>query len=245
MQLNKQFARYVSQNILGMVGVSLYILADTFFISMAEGANGITALNLVLPLYSVIYAIGAMVGVGSAIRFSISKAQGEKDAVKYFASAILWVLILSVPFILVGGLFPDKIVGCLGGDKVIVAVGAPYTRIFMVFTPFFMLNTVVNAFVRNDDDPSLSMAATLSSSLFNIVFDYVLMFPLGMGMTGAALATGQAKGAFVASISRGVVAIVLVAILMATLFGMTGVWLSFAVAEFVTFIILLILLRRK
>lgn len=190
MSLNKQFARYVSQNILGMMGVSLYILADTYFISVAQGTDGITALNLVLPLYSVIYAIGAMVGVGSAIRYSISNAQGDEGAKKYFASAILWVLILSIPFIVVGGCFPDKIMALLGADVTIVAVGTPYTRVFMIFTPFFMLNTTINAFVRNDDDPSLAMAATLSSSLFNIVFDYVLMFPLGLGMTGAALATG-------------------------------------------------------
>lgn len=190
MSINKQFARYVSQNILGMMGVSLYILADTFFISMAEGADGITALNLVLPLYAVIYAIGAMVGVGSAIRYRLCKAKGDIDADKYFANAILWALILSVPFMVVGGMFPATIMQLLGADAVITAVGTPYTRVFMVFTPFFMLNTTFNAFVRNDDDPSLAMAATLSSSLFNIVFDYILMFPCGLGMTGAALATG-------------------------------------------------------
>lgn len=190
MSLKKQFARYVSQNILGMMGVSFYILADTFFISLSEGANGITALNLVLPLYAVIYAIGAMVGVGSAIRYTISKAKGEEAADTYFASAILWIFILSVPFMIGGGFFPGKIMELLGGDVFITAVGTPYTRVFMLFTPFFMLNTAFNAFVRNDDDPSLGMAATLFSSLFNIVFDYVLMFPLGLGMIGAALATG-------------------------------------------------------
>lgn len=190
MSINKQFTRYVSQNILGMMGVSLYILADTFFISMSEGANGITALNLVLPLYAVIYAIGAMVGVGSAIRYTICKAKEDKDADQYFSNAILWVLILSIPFMIVGGMFPSTIMQILGADEVITAVGTPYTRIFMVFTPFFMLNSTINAFVRNDDDPSLGMTATLCSSLFNIVFDYILMFPCGLGMTGAALATG-------------------------------------------------------
>ena len=190
MSMNKQFARYVSQNILGMMGVSLYILADTFFISVAEGTNGIAALSLVLPLYSVIYAIGAMLGVGSAIRYSISNAQKDEEAKKYFSNAIFWALILSVPFMLVGGIFPSTVMEVLGGDSTIVAVGTPYTRVFMVFTPFFILNSIITAFVRNDDDPSLAMAATLFSSLFNIVFDYVLMFPLGMGMTGAALATG-------------------------------------------------------
>ena len=59
----------------------------------------------------------------------------------------------------------------------------------MMFAPFFMWNHICNAFVRNDGAPSVAMAATLFSSLFNVVFDYVLMFPLGMGMRGAALAT--------------------------------------------------------
>lgn len=187
--MNKQFARYVSQNILGMMGVSIYILADTFFISRSAGADGITALNLVLPLYAIIYAIGALIGVGAAIRYTICKAQGVADAEKYFSNAILWVIILSVPFIIVGSAFPATLMELLGADATITAVGTPYTRVFMVFTPFFMLNTVFNAFVRNDDDPALAMTATLCSSLFNIVFDYILMFPLGLGMVGAALAT--------------------------------------------------------
>ena len=56
----KKFIKYVSQNMLGMVGMSVYILADTYFISVAVGADGITALNLVLPIYNIIFAIGAM-----------------------------------------------------------------------------------------------------------------------------------------------------------------------------------------
>ena len=140
MSEKKLFAKYVSQNILGMLGISVYILADTFFISMAEGADGITALNLVLPVYSLIFAIGAMMGVGSAIRFKILRARNDRGAETKFAPVFLW-------------------------------------------------NHICNAFVRNDGAPATAMTATLCSSLFNIVFDYVLMFPLGMGMRGAALAT--------------------------------------------------------
>ena len=76
---SSEFAKYVSQNVFAMIGMSCYILADTFFISKAVGANGITALNLVLPLYNLIFAIGSMIGVGSAIRFAIAKNQGEKN----------------------------------------------------------------------------------------------------------------------------------------------------------------------
>lgn len=189
MNVRRKFAKYVSQNIFGMIGISLYILADTFFISQAVGADGITALNLVLPLYSLIFAIGQMIGVGSAIRFAVENGQGKKEKYPWFSNALIWTTIFGAVFMVIGFLFPEQIVSLLGGDASIVAVGAPYTRIFMSFSIFFMWNHVCNAFVRNDGAPTVAMAATLLSSLFNIVFDYVLMYPFGMGMEGAALAT--------------------------------------------------------
>ena len=185
----KKFVKYVSQNMLGMVGMSVYILADTYFISVAVGTDGITALNLVLPVYNMIFAIGAMMGVGSAIRLVIERNQEHPNADGYFFHALSWALIVGLLFMLVGIFFPDKLIALLGGDAEIVAVGKNYTRIFMSFAPFFMWNYICNAFVRNDGNPSIAMAATLFSSLFNIVFDYVLMFPLGLSMEGAALAT--------------------------------------------------------
>lgn len=189
MSVTGMFFKYVSQNILGMIGISLYILADTFFISVAEGADGITALNLVLPVYSIIYAIGAMIGVGAATRFTIERTGGGDYCENYFSNSIICAFLLSIVFIIIGMFFPEELLGILGADASIQAVGRDYTRIFMIFAPFFMWNHIFNAFVRNDKNPSLAMAATLLSSLFNIVMDYVLMFPLGLGMAGAALAT--------------------------------------------------------
>ena len=84
MDIKKQFIRYVSQNMLGMLGMSLYILADTYFISKAVGADGITALNLVLPVYNLIFAIGAMIGVGSAIRFVIERNKENPEVESSF-----------------------------------------------------------------------------------------------------------------------------------------------------------------
>lgn len=186
----KKFAKYVSQNMLGMVGMSVYILADTFFISQSVGANGITALNLVLPIYNLIFAIGAMIGVGSAIRFAIERHGNSSGTEGYFFHALVWAFLISLIFIFVGIFLPDKLIALLGGDSSIIAVGRDYTRIFMIFSPFFMWNHICMAFIRNDGNPSVAMAATLFGSLFNIVFDYILMFPLGLGMQGAALATG-------------------------------------------------------
>lgn len=189
MSEKKLFAKYVSQNILGMVGISLYILADTFFIAQGVGADGITALNLVLPIYSVIFAIGSMIGVGASIRFAVAKSRGDRDADSYFMNAILCSAILGLLLSLAGFFLPGRIVALMGGDAAIVEVGSIYTKIFMTLTPFFMWNSICNAFVRNDGAPTVAMLATLLSSLFNIVADYVLMFPFGLGMAGAALAT--------------------------------------------------------
>lgn len=185
----KNFSKYVSQNILGMIGFSCYVLADSYFISIAKGADGLTALNLVMPLYSIIFSIGEMIGVGSAIRYAISKIKKDADADDYFWNAIIWCIMSSMIFVFAGIFFSSDIMRVLGADEHIVAVGNNYTKIFMCFAPMFMCNYVTNAFVRNDGAQGIAMSATLFSSLFNIVFDYILMFPMNLGMEGAALAT--------------------------------------------------------
>ena len=189
MNLTKQFFKYVSQNIFGLLGTSCYILADTYFIAQAAGTDGVTLLNLCLPIYNLIFAFGSMIGLGAATRYAILRAQGDARAQCYFSNAIFSVCILAVPFMLVGIFRPDGLLRLMGGDADIVALGMNYARIFLMFTPFFMCNYVVASFVRNDGDPSLAMVATLSGSLFNVVFDYIFIFPMGLGLPGAALAT--------------------------------------------------------
>ena len=148
-----------------------------------------TLLNLCLPIYNLIFAFGSMIGLGAATRYAILRAQGDARAQRYFSNAIFSVCILAVPFMLVGIFRPDGLLRLMGGDADIVALGMNYARIFLMFTPFFMCNYVVASFVRNDGDPSLAMVATLSGSLFNVVFDYIFIFPMGLGLPGAALAT--------------------------------------------------------
>ena len=150
----KRFSKYVFQSVAGMIGVSVYVLADTFFISVYAGADGLAVLNLILPVYGLIYAIGSMIGVGSATRFTILRAQGEERAHGYFSNAICFVWMIGILFTLAGIFIPDKIIALMGGDPGIVALGTGYTRIFLLFTPFFMMNYVIMAFVRNDNQPS-------------------------------------------------------------------------------------------
>ena len=189
MNIKKSYFKYVYQNILGTIGVSAYILADTYFIAKSVGAGGITALNLVLPVYGLIYAISAMIAVGSATRFSIEKNTDKKNVDRYFGNALFFTTVILLMFTFVGIVNPQGVVRLMGGDREIVKFGTTYTRIFMSCAPFFGWNFVCNTFVRNDNNPAVAMIATFSSSIFNIIFDYIFMFPCKMGMAGAALAT--------------------------------------------------------
>lgn len=188
--VEKTLRRYVIPSILAVTGTSCYILADTFFISVAEGVDGIAALNLAIPLYGLMFALGSMIGIGSATRYSLRRALGAPDAETYFSNSVFWSLLGSVPFVLAGVFCPGAVLRLMGADAAVLGVGRVYLQIALCFAPCFMLNYTFTAFVRNDGAPKTAMAATLASGAFNILFDYLFMFPLGMGMPGAALATG-------------------------------------------------------
>lgn len=192
----KRFTRYVTQSVAGMIGISVYVLADTFFISVYSGADGLAVLNLILPVYGLIYAIGAMIGIGSATRYAISRAKG-KNTEHYFVQSVTWSILAAVPFMLIGIFIPDKALALLGADAGLIGLGRNYVRIILIATPFFMSNYTFTAFARNDGAPSIAMIGSISGSIFNIIFDYIFMFPVGLGFS-----------AFVGELSSGVIAIV-------------------------------------
>ncbi len=190
--LEKRLRGYVLPNILAMMGMSCYILADTFFISQASGSVGITALNLTLPVYSLMFAIGSMIGMGFAIHYALDREGNPDRANTLFSHAVEWEILISLCFVTLGIMCPDMVLRLMGADAEILQVGTDYLRIVLCFAPCFLLNYTITAFVRNDYAPRIAMTATMASSLFNILFDYLFMFPLGLGMRGAALATGMA-----------------------------------------------------
>ncbi|MFR5602161.1 MAG: MATE family efflux transporter [Lachnospiraceae bacterium] len=188
-----QFFKYVSFNILGMLGLSCYILADTFFISKGMGADGLTALNLAIPVYSFIHGSGLMIGIGGATRYSLLKNGSSRQAMDLvFSRSVLYALGFSCMFVFAGIFFPNQLSRLLGADANVHQMTSSYLQVILVFAPAFMMNNVLLAFIRNDGNPRLSMLAMITGSLSNIVLDYLFIFPMGMGIFGAALATGFA-----------------------------------------------------
>lgn len=192
-KLIHDFSRYVTMNVLGMLGLSCYILADTFFISSKLGVKGLTALNLAIPIYSFIHGSGLMFGMGGATRYAILKGQkNTKEQDRVFTNTIWMGLLLGAVFLFAGIFLSGTITGLLGANQQVFEMTQVYLKVILMFAPMFVLNEMILCFVRNDGKPQLSMAAMLTGSLSNIVLDYIFLFPCGMGIFGAVLATGLA-----------------------------------------------------
>lgn len=187
----KEFVRCTGLSVMGMLGVSCYILADTYFISKGLGSRGLTALNLAIPAYNFIHGTGLMLGMGGGTRFAVcqSRGDGEKADRAFTASLWLWAA-FSALFVAVGLFCSERLTGLLGADSDVFGMTLTYLRVLLLFAPAFMLNDIFLCFVRNDNAPRLAMAATLTSSMANVFLDYIFIFPLGMGIFGAVLATG-------------------------------------------------------
>lgn len=189
----RDFAKYTSLNVMGMVGLSCYILADTFFVSKGLGTNGLTALNLAIPIYSFIHGSGLMIGMGGGTKYSIQKSQKAHDrANRTFTNAVCLAACFAVFFVLAGIFFSGSIISLFGADGTVYQMSRTYLQVILLFSPAFLLNNVLLCFVRNDGAPQLSMSAMIVGSLSNVVLDWVFIFPCQMGIFGAVLATGLA-----------------------------------------------------
>ena len=134
-----------------------------------------------------------MIGMGSSTRYSIQKSQGKhKDADRTFTNAVYLATVFSVFFVTAGIFFSGAIISCLGADQAVFAMSKTYLQVILLFAPAFLLNNVLLCFVRNDGAPHLAMAGMIIGSLSNVILDWVFIFPCGMGIFGAVLATGLA-----------------------------------------------------
>lgn len=186
----KLFFKYVSLNMLGMLGISFYILADTLFIAQALGPTGIAALNLSIPAFGIIHGFGLMLGLGGATRYKILLSQNKlAEAKRVYSQTFLFAVGMGILFMMIGLFGASPMARALGADAETFEMTAVYLRTILTFAPFFVLNNMLLAFVRNDGDPSLAMYGMVIGSVLNVVLDYIFIFPMQLGMFGASLAT--------------------------------------------------------
>lgn len=187
----KELIKYGALNTLGSLGFSVYIFFDTFFMARGLGADGLTALNLVLPGFSLMAAVGLMLGVGGSTRFSVLRGQGDfEGADKVFTATVKAGAVIGAVFLAAAIAFTDPIVTLLGADETIHPLASTYLLTILSFSPAFIMSNIMTSFVRSDGSPKLAMAAMIAGSAVNTTLDIVFIFGFGWGMFGAALSSG-------------------------------------------------------
>lgn len=186
----KNFARHASLSVFGTLGVSCYILADTFFIAKGLGTNGLAALNIAIPVFNFISGCGLMLGMGGATWFSICKSSGDAEKSNdIFSNTVYLAILFGVLFLTAGLFFAEPLAVLLGAEPEILPMTATYLKYLLLFAPAFLVNNLLLCFVRNDNAPLLAAVAMLVGSFANILLDYIFIFPMQMGIFGAVFAT--------------------------------------------------------
>lgn len=204
--MNKLFWKMGIPMIVSMVLQALYNVVDSVFVTnMGEdGAIANQALTIAYPIQIMIIAIG--VGTGVGLNAMLSKKLGEKskEEVNKIAGNGIFLSICIYLVFLIFGIFGSKWFISLfaNGNEKVISLGTTYLKICSCFSLGAIGYTVYERFLQSTGKTMLSTISQISGALTNIVLDYVFIFPLKMGVAGAAWATiiGQFVSLFIAMI---------------------------------------------
>lgn len=178
-------------NIIMMVFLSIYTIVDGIFISRYVGTTALSAVNMVFPSVSLEMALGIMLASGGSAIIAIKLGeQKEREAKENFSLIVLLELMIGILIAIIGNVFMEQIVRLLGASDAQFAFCMIYGRILFAFAPCFLLHASFQTLFITAGKPALGLTATSMGGIANMVLDYVFMEYFGMGIAGAAIATG-------------------------------------------------------
>lgn len=189
--MTKEFLKYAIPSALSMLISALYTIIDGIFVGQGVGDSALAAVNIVLPFTVMIVGIANMmaVGGGSLVSKNIGAKKIDK-AVNIFRQVCKFLLIISILISIVAVIFTNQIVKLLGSTPGLQSLAVDYLRYYALFSIPNLVGVVLSSFARNDNQPKLAMIATILGAITNIILDYVFIFKFGLGIKGAAIATG-------------------------------------------------------
>lgn len=182
--------KFAIPQMIGMLFNSVYLIVDGIFIGHRLGPNALAAGGLAVPVVEFAIALAMMISVGAGVM--ISQAFGKEDyerANQIFNQSNLITLVLSLTLSILGVMFTKDIARLLGASDLIMSDTVTYLKYFFLGLPFLIFSFTLSTFVRNDQAPKRAMWALVIGAISNIILDYVFMYPMNLGMAGAALAT--------------------------------------------------------
>ena len=168
---------------ISMAVVSLYTIADGVFVGHYIGAEALAAINLVMPLIMMSFALSDMVAVGSSVQIAIWLGKGdEKMAGSIFSSSCLLILLSAVVMGAAAYAFAWPLVRFLGASGEVAVLAVRYMRVYAAFSIFIMHFFAVDNYLRICGKVHYSMAMNVGMSLANIFLDWIFIGIMGWGL---------------------------------------------------------------
>ena len=189
-RVSKLMVRYAIPSVISIVVNSLYNMVDQIFIGQGVGYLGNAATNVILPLTTLLLALGLLIGDGTAAYMSLSLGKGRAQAAAYgVGNAITLTVGTSVVLMILFEIFLEPLCLLFGATEGNLPYALEYGSIIVLGFPFAMIDGAFGSIIRADGRPKASMAGLLIGCITNIILDPIFIFVCHWGVKGAAWAT--------------------------------------------------------
>lgn len=190
----KNLCRYIFPAMGGLFVTYLYNVVDGVFVGRGVGSAALGAVNIGVPFITFAVAVAAMFPMGGATVAAIRMGRGDREGANHaFMTSVALTLLVSVLLTAAGMVFCGQIIDMSGGRTLGAAMrdmAIDYLFYYCAFSVPMLMSTCLSVFVRNDGSPTLSFAGMCAGAGANIFLDWLFIFPMGMGVIGAAIASG-------------------------------------------------------
>ena len=184
--------RFAIPAIIAMTASSLYNMIDSAFLGHIPGTGGlaIAGVTICFPLMNISTALGTLVGVGASTMISVLLGQKNyASANRVLANELSLNTLIGILFTLFTLLFMDPVLRLFGASDTVLPYARDYMTVIAIGNVVTHLYFGLNSVIRAEGNPRLAMKLTLFTVSSNALLDYLFIYPLGMGIRGAALAT--------------------------------------------------------
>lgn len=189
-EIARLFRLYLVPTLLGMLALCAVTATDGIFVGRALGSDALAAVNICIAPTMLIMGVGLMLGVGASVVSSVHLADGNVKAARLNVSqALATGTMTAVIFIIVTLTRPEATARLLGSSETLMGDVTDYMPWIFTATLFQIWCAIGLFVVRLDGSPKYAMWCNVLPGLLNVVLDYLFIFPLEMGVRGAALAT--------------------------------------------------------
>lgn len=189
-RIGQLFRAMFFPTLIGMVFNSALNICDGMFVGHGVGSNALAAINIVAPLFLICTGVGLMFGIGASVIGGIRLAEGNVKAARiimtqaYIAGAVIFGLVV------IGSLlFTRPLLYLLGCSEALEGLATDYLLWLLPGLVFFYLQCAGMMLIRLDGSPRYAMTVQIVAAVLNIFLDWYMVFPLGMGIRGASMAT--------------------------------------------------------